>query len=269
MQYYKYRITNNQKEFHYQSMLDFYWIQKDSENINWNEIALRNNEFLKENWKKEWIKQNDGNFNLIQRKNRSSFEVQSSNVFECFEGIDYVKYREINSETVFCLAFFDKDEEVVLAEEFIEENKFDFLYSEMLDGNPFFDGVNDENMALIAVFDYLFLVDDRHHQNWGFRLNTKRKLVKCLPLFDYDNSYSFIEEYFEKDNFENNDFDSRFFVESRLCDCSVFELAKEYIPYINLKQIKTINKDMFVDEDYYKLFKMCANDLGLKLKFQG
>lgn len=242
------------------SIQDSYWVKKDNEQVDWDNINIRQNKLsdiidlsltgfspsittnsicpeltTKGLYRKGWIHINNSLYMLKSDKTNdyvnTKMEILASDILACFsnrlESITYVsdiKYTK-SGEKAF----------VSICKNFVEE-KYSFV--EAWEAMEYCSriGVNFREYCLskwsslfacIPVLDYIIINTDRHTQNYGFLMNnTTGEIEKIAPLFDFN--CALVADYFKIDATET--LSQMFNTADTLKD-----LAYEYLPFTNMK----------------------------------
>lgn len=266
------------------SMIDDYWLNDDNLSLKWENINLRENHLNQivahialhgksltisgiphtpeltgqGAYAKAWVRKDDSVY-LYKKSSKkgieSEIEVMTSNILDCFN-IEHVKYFAETSEGHFvsaCKNMSTDDYCIVPAEDvlmYCNKKDIDFMnYALKIDS---------DSIYKMCVVDYLIANRDRHMLNWGFYMNNNTgNLLKCHPLFDH-----------------NNSFDSEFMQDKDDNKSLVFqgktqkEVALMAIKKCDIKCIKPVTRDMFINDEMYDSFMSRAVELGLYKKIK-
>lgn len=242
------------------SIQDSYWIKKDDETVDWDNINIRQNKLkdiidlsltgfspsittnsicpeltTKGLYRKGWININNTLYMLKSDKTNdyvnTKMEVLASDILTCFgnrlESITYVsdmKYTQNGGKAFvsICKNFVGEEYSFVEAWEVME-----YCKRRSINFREFCLEKWGFLFACIPVLDYIIINTDRHTQNYGFLMNNETgRIEKIAPLFDFN--CALVADYFKIDASETL---SQMFNTAE----TLKELAYQYLEYTDLK----------------------------------
>ena len=197
--------------YHCCTLLDGYWVKKDTEKLSYNQVSLFQNESkniltpisLKgkdiilnkklKNWcdigvdgtlAKSWVREN-GRYYLYKAGDNVDNEILASNVLETLN-LPHVTYeKEIDKDQLKmskCKCFTNKDLSFIPYRTYLkgfQHNSLSFIKRDFL-----------TEYANLAIATYLTGNEDLHDKNWGVIMDNKTQQITGLaPLFDFDGCF--------------------------------------------------------------------------------
>lgn len=242
------------------SIQDSYWIKEDNEDVDWENINIRQNELkdiidlsltgfspsittdnicpeltTKGLYRKGWVRINKSLYLLKSDKTNeyvnTKMEVLASDLLACFKNrlasISYagdIKYTQNGGKAYvsICKNFVDESYSFVEAWEVM-----DYCRRRSIDFRQYCLDKWGHLFACIPVLDYIIINTDRHTQNYGFLMNNDTGVIeKIAPIFDLN--CALVADYFKIDAGSTL---SQMFNTAE----TLKELAYQYLEYTDMK----------------------------------